>query len=301
MINSKTASPTTLCYQEMMNVYKTSRNCSDHTLLFFPPTPKDVCYFSQVLCLLPKTSGRLLTNHKLSQTFRNPRSLKFLKPQAGSWHLHTLNDLSQQFPQGPCGCHAWPLSTAPTRVVTASSSSPLLRIATLWNWPGYSQGLKHQKCSRNGLRQTSRACWVTPTPFSPALPSCGWKPSPKSKVKACKSPIPDRCQCMEMSVQGPAHGVYSTYAGGAAWRWPGLVSSYDGESFWYTAKAINLWFGLTLRRIKELHKEYNQHVFGIQQKINPCDQQASCAWMGCVCTCQMCALWCDTELRRTLF
>lgn len=84
MINSKTTRPIMAllprdneCLQSCQKLLK------PHPLLIFSFHPRDVWYFSQVLCLLPKSSGRLLTNHKLSQIFKTPQAFEI--PEACRW------------------------------------------------------------------------------------------------------------------------------------------------------------------------------------------------------------------------
>lgn len=91
MINSKTTSPTMLCYQEIMNDCRAARSCSNYTRLSLFINPQEVWYISQVSYLFPRSSGRLLANQKLGQSFRAPGSwTSSPKPHAGSWPLYTL-------------------------------------------------------------------------------------------------------------------------------------------------------------------------------------------------------------------
>lgn len=147
MINSQTTSPTMLCYQKIMNAYRAARNCSNHTLPSLFCNSQDVWYFSQVSYLLPKSSARLLTNHKLGQTFGAHGSLKSSpKPHAGRWCFRTLTGHFSGVP--------WVSTLMPCLALlySASKGGPALRVGSSvhqWssllsrNITGFSQGLKY--------------------------------------------------------------------------------------------------------------------------------------------------------------
>lgn len=116
--------------------------------------PQEVWYISQVSYLLPRSSGRLLANQKLGQTFRAPGSwTSSPKPHAGSWPLYTLTV--------PFSGASWVSTLLPHLALVYSEAraplpselapSPLVRFTTLQdcNWV-LSQGLKHWKGVERG-------------------------------------------------------------------------------------------------------------------------------------------------------
>lgn len=129
--------------------------------------PQEVWYFSQVSYLLPRSSGRLLANAKLGQTFRVqvPGHLPPNHMQVAAPCSHSLS-LSPGLPDATPGSFLqWSKGTPSLRVGSASTSevhyTPEMQLASL-------RGQNTGKGWR-GAERDVRAGKGRKMPFSPAL------------------------------------------------------------------------------------------------------------------------------------